>query len=247
MSDKTPNLSLPYIQPDQAQKHITVNESLRQLDALVHLAVESRTLTEPPANPREGSRYIVAASPQSSWNGFAGNIAAFQDGGWIFYPPQTGWSAWVISESRRVNYTGASWEEDSSSSPGAAGETLSLAIANGAGTKMRIVTGIVDCSGSYTDADLIPANCVVFAVTGRVREVITGTTRWRLGAGSSTNRYGSGLGVQVNSYALGLTGQPQAYYGSPSPIRLTAEGGRFTGGKVEIAVHIMEFVTPSAS
>ena len=43
--DQTPNLKLPYIMPSQAQKHVTHNEALRFLDAVVHLSVKSRTQT----------------------------------------------------------------------------------------------------------------------------------------------------------------------------------------------------------
>src|SRR5690606_18434255 len=57
---QTPNLKLPYIAPAQAQKHVTHNEAIRALDALVHIAVEDRDLPEPPADPADGARYIVA-------------------------------------------------------------------------------------------------------------------------------------------------------------------------------------------
>ena len=40
MSDNSPRLDLPFILPSQAQKHVTHNEALRLLDALVQLAVE---------------------------------------------------------------------------------------------------------------------------------------------------------------------------------------------------------------
>ena len=33
--DQTTHLSLPYIMPQQAQKHVTHNEALRDLDAIV--------------------------------------------------------------------------------------------------------------------------------------------------------------------------------------------------------------------
>ena len=39
MPDTTPNLALPFILPSQAQKHVTHNEALQQLDAVVQLAV----------------------------------------------------------------------------------------------------------------------------------------------------------------------------------------------------------------
>lgn len=37
--DTSPRLTLPYLMPNQAQKHVTHNEALRQLDVLVQLAV----------------------------------------------------------------------------------------------------------------------------------------------------------------------------------------------------------------
>ena len=40
----TPRLALPVIEAAQAQKHVTHNEALVLLDALVQLTIESRTL-----------------------------------------------------------------------------------------------------------------------------------------------------------------------------------------------------------
>ena len=42
--DFTPNLLLPYLAAAQAQKHVTLNEALRLLDALVQLVIQSRAL-----------------------------------------------------------------------------------------------------------------------------------------------------------------------------------------------------------
>lgn len=55
-SDHSPVLSLPYIQPAQAQKHVTHNEALRLLDLVVQLAVTSRAVSAPPASPNVGQR-----------------------------------------------------------------------------------------------------------------------------------------------------------------------------------------------
>ena len=61
MSDATTHLALPYIMAAQAQKHVTHNEALRLLDAMLQLAVLDRDLTAPPANPADGDRHIVAS------------------------------------------------------------------------------------------------------------------------------------------------------------------------------------------
>ena len=52
MSDISPHLLLPYIQAAQAQKHVTHNEAMRLLDAVVQLSVLDRDLTAPPSITR---------------------------------------------------------------------------------------------------------------------------------------------------------------------------------------------------
>lgn len=112
--DQTPNLKLPYILPSQAQKHITHNEALRLLDAVVHLSVKSQSRTEAPATPGEGERYLVAAPATGSWSGKDGAIASFIDGGWLFVVPAIGWQAYVEDEARLLVYDGALWKVVSS-------------------------------------------------------------------------------------------------------------------------------------
>lgn len=107
--DTTSNLRLPYIMASQAQKHVTHNESLRKLDAIVQLAVLDRDLSAPPVPPAEGSRYIVAPGASGAWTGHDGEIAAYQDGAWAFHSAQLGWIAWVADEAAPVAWDGASW------------------------------------------------------------------------------------------------------------------------------------------
>lgn len=84
--ETTPHLKMPYILPSQAQKHVTHNEALRYLDALLHLSVLSRQQVSPPILPEEGSRYLVPAGATDLWGGQDGEIAAFMDGEWFFSP-----------------------------------------------------------------------------------------------------------------------------------------------------------------
>ncbi|MGE0766705.1 MAG: DUF2793 domain-containing protein [Hyphomicrobiaceae bacterium] len=107
--DATPNLDLPYIMAAQAQKHVTHNEAIRVLDAIVQLAVLDRDLDAPPASPAEGDRYIVATSASGGWTGHDLEVAAFQDGAWSFYAPAEGWLAWVADEDSLVAWDGADW------------------------------------------------------------------------------------------------------------------------------------------
>ncbi len=59
MSDSTTNLQLPYVMPNQAQKHVTVNEGLLKLDAMVQTAVESDSTSAQPTSPNDGDLYIL--------------------------------------------------------------------------------------------------------------------------------------------------------------------------------------------
>ena len=105
----TPNLHLPYIAAAQAQKHVTHNEALRALDAIIQLSVLDRDLATPPGSPANGDRYIIAASPTGAWSGQAGKIAAFQDGAWAFFTPKEGWIVWVADEGSLVARDGSAW------------------------------------------------------------------------------------------------------------------------------------------
>lgn len=108
MAEQTTNLELPYILSSQAQKHITHNEALQRLDALVHLVIQSASVS-PPAAPEEGACYAVSAAPAGAWTGKANSIAVFQDGAWIFITPRQGWTAWFENEQRRRIWTAGGW------------------------------------------------------------------------------------------------------------------------------------------
>jgi hypothetical protein len=94
--DKTPHLKLPYLAPAQAQKHVTVNESLAELDGLVHCAVKEMGRDAPPASAVEGDRYLVGAAPTGAWGGKAGRLAQWRNGGWIYSAPRPGWRVYDL-------------------------------------------------------------------------------------------------------------------------------------------------------
>ena len=93
MSTVSPNLSLPYIQQNQAQKHVTHNEGMRLLDGVVQLSVLSRAQTAPPANPVAGDRYILPSGATGAWAGFDDSWP-IEENAWRIIPPNEGWVAW---------------------------------------------------------------------------------------------------------------------------------------------------------
>lgn len=107
----TPNLNLPYLAAGQAQKHVSVNESLRRLDALVQIGVSTRAQADPPVNPSEGQRLLLPAATSGHFAGHAAKIAAYQDGVWQFYAPQTGWLVFVADEALLLVFNGAAWTQ----------------------------------------------------------------------------------------------------------------------------------------
>lgn len=109
MPDTSPILALPYILPSQAQKHVTHNEALRHLDAIVQLVVISANLTVPPAAPIPGERYIVGPGATGGWAGQDGTIAVADSGGWIFYGAQSGWRAEDLSTNSQIRFNGTEW------------------------------------------------------------------------------------------------------------------------------------------
>jgi len=104
----SPNLGLPYIAPAQAQKHVTHNEAIRGLDALVQLTV-SGIFDAPPDTPIEGQRLIIGSDPSGEFVSHAGNIAAFQDGAWAFFKPLSGWHAYNQAIGSNVVFDGTNW------------------------------------------------------------------------------------------------------------------------------------------
>jgi hypothetical protein len=106
---ETNHLALPYIDAAQAQKHVTHNEALQILDALIQLSVLARDQLAPPPAPLEGDRYIVGAGATGAFAGKEGKIAAWLSGGWMFLSPRAGWIAHVVSEASTLIYDGTAW------------------------------------------------------------------------------------------------------------------------------------------
>lgn len=109
----TSNLVLPYLAVGQAQKHVTVNESLRRLDAIVQLSVVSATITAQPATPADGAVYIVPPGKSGDdWSAYAnGSLAYYRDGAWEQVSPREGWLAYVRDADEIRTFNGSAWDD----------------------------------------------------------------------------------------------------------------------------------------
>ena len=222
----TPNLALPYLAAGQAQKHVTLNESLRRLDALVHLVFEDRDLAEPPAVPAEGQRYLVASGASGAWSGRSGTIAAFQDGGWLFYPPETGWIAWIRDEDALAVWNGAEWQD-----AGTGGSPETLGIHATADTTNRLAVASEAVLFSHDGADSrVKINraggtdtaSLVFqsAYSGRAEIGLAGDDRFRLKVSADGTSWANALEVDP---ATGEVSFPNSSLGGGGGSGITPE------------------------
>lgn len=106
----TMHLGLPFIEDSQAQKHVTHNEALRILDAVIQMVVQDTTRTAPPSSPSEGQRHVVASGASGAWAGHEAAIATWQDGAWMFLAPRTGWRLWSIADASILIFDGTAWQ-----------------------------------------------------------------------------------------------------------------------------------------
>lgn len=182
--DATPNLSLPFLMAAQAQKHVTHNEALRALDAVVQLAVADKDLATPPGAPAEGACYLVAAGPTGAWSGQSGKVAAFQDGAWAFYAPRTGWLAWVADEATLYVWNGTAWAIFAGGDGGSLANVVEDATpqlggdldANGHGIGFDDGTGLTDDAGNaqlilHKTASAVNCVGVTNAATGSAPQI----------------------------------------------------------------------------
>ncbi len=230
----TPRLSLPVIEAAQAQKHVTHNAALALLDCLVQIAVESRTLTAPPGSPAQGAAYIPATGATGAWSGWDGEIAVY-NGGWFRIVPLSGLKAWVKAERLTVTYEDGVWRD---------GIALT---AHGGRVTLRAKEEELTLTGAYVetaDAAFIPNRAIVLGVASRTTLAVTGATSYGVGISGDATKFGNLLGIALNSSNIGVIG-PTAYY-ADTKVRVTANGGNFTAGKVRLAVYFLEMSAPTS-
>jgi hypothetical protein len=247
MAETSPRLLLPWLQAAQAQKHVTHNEALRRLDGLVNLTVEDRNRSAPPANPVEGAAYLVAAGATGLWAGWSGDVALWADGAWMRLPMRIGWRVWVVVEELMLVRLAAGWITlDAAMGLLVRGASTDLAKgALGSWTRAAVIeASVIGLSGSsVTTALTIPAGALVIGVSARVTTAITGATGFALGISGEPAAFGSGFGIGAGSLAQ-LPIPPRAF-ALATPVRVSAEGGSFTGGALRLACHTLSIGAPA--
>ena len=191
------NLILPYLVGGQAQKHVTVNESLRRLDALVQLNALSATTSAEPGAPDDGAVYVLPAGKTgANWGAMAnGALAYYRDGAWEQISPRSGWLVMVRDSVTLMRHDGADWVAMASFGGGAArlfngADSLTL---DSDGLSVFGAGPVIDTAGrvrliSYTVAGLpsaSPAGQMVYVSDGasNKRLAVSDGADWRFADG----------------------------------------------------------------
>ncbi len=109
--DYSARLELPYLAAGQMQKHVTLNEALTRLDALVQTAVVSRTTTAQPAAPADGTLWILPpGATGADWGSRpAGTLVRAEGGGWSVVTAPDGLVVLVVDAAELVVRHWAGW------------------------------------------------------------------------------------------------------------------------------------------
>lgn len=233
---ETNQFQLPLLEAAQAQKHVTVNESLARLDAVAQMRFVSISETVPPLVAAEGLAFAIPSGAVNDWDGHVGEVAVFANGGWVFFTPLFGWRAWVADAFSFALFDGAEWRLSATS--------LSENLAGTFGEVIEFDHVLTAGAFNHTSYSIGDSDQVI-GVTGRVLTAITGSgvTSWNIGVDGAETRYGATLSLGANSWLRGMTSQPLTYWGG-IPLRVEANGGDFDGGSVRLAVHIIRLEPP---
>ena len=145
-------IGLPLLESSQAQKHVTHNEALLALDALLHLSAISRSVAAPPPLPAEGDRYLIAAGATGEWAGHSGQLAYVQGSGWHYMSVRAGWRVWVVAENLFMIFDGTIWRDLQNASPPQTLPLLGVNTTADANNKLSVSSPAVLFNHAGTDA-----------------------------------------------------------------------------------------------
>ncbi len=230
MPNNTGRLLLPYILQSQSQKEVTHNDALNILDVLIQAVVQEVGLNTPPGSPTVGQCWVVGSSPTGAWAGKASQIAqAVDGGGWFFVAPFKRLKLWNETTDEYVMFDGTNWVSQG-------------LLLKETGEYLRVehkTEDVTVSTGAFKDTTIqIPDRAIVLAVNVRVITALTGATSFGIGVAGDTTRYGNLIGTALDSTNIGIT-SPLAYYANTA-IRLTANGGNFTGGVIRTTMQYLK-------
>ena len=211
--DQTSRLALPFIMSGQALKHITHNDALNRLDALVQPVVESTQVTAPPVSPLPGEAWIVPSGATGAWAGHSNEIAAWQAGAWMFHDPAEDWQVFDRASGTLLVFAGTDWVAVASTGAGlpqlgvntSADLTNRLAVASaatllthdGAGHQLKLNKA----AGTDTASLLFQANW-----SGRAEMGLMGDNDWHIKVSPDGATWTDAITIAANTAELRVAG-----------------------------------------
>ena len=104
----TKRIGLEYLEVNQSQKEVTVNEAFNRLDLFVGLTVDN-ILSSPPSSASEGTAFLVGINPAGGFSGKKNYIAHYLNGAYEFYAPIEGMRIYVTSTKTDYRYLEGTW------------------------------------------------------------------------------------------------------------------------------------------
>jgi hypothetical protein len=101
-------LGLDEISSSQAQKEVSHNTALRQLEGRL-VRAKDKDLTTPPGSPAAGDTYIIPSGATGVWASKTNQLAHFYGGAWSYWTPIEGVRLWLNDEDTEYVFDGASW------------------------------------------------------------------------------------------------------------------------------------------
>ena len=221
----TPRLALTEITASQAQKEVTLNTDLWQLDAYVQPVIQDRHLTAPPVGPASGACYIVASVASGAWAGKEKYVAQYRNAAWVFFAPFEGLTVYLADENVYLLYDGAAWV------------LMGVGLTGG---DHGALTGLAD--DDHTQYPLLAGRAGGQAIVGgpgATDDLNLSSTRHVVLQGAGGN---VGIGVLLPSYALSLAGNAARTIGAErnadaggAGTNLTIRVGGATSGETDKA------------
>lgn len=189
MTETSLHHHLPFIMPGQAQKHVTHNTAIEQIDATMHLVLAGLELNDPPSSPQIGDVYDVGALPTGIFTGHENDIAAYMDSGWQFYPKTQGMQALEAATDQMLVFDGQSWGLISATN--GAGETPVLGINTSVDSVNKLAV--------KSDSVLFSADDQAAAPTGDIRVSVNKTSS----ADVASTVYQTGFSARAEAGLIG--------------------------------------------
>ena len=149
---------------DESGWGAAMNHNLRLTDALLHLRVGDKDLTEPIYVPTGGDAYIVAPGATGVWSGWDNYVAVWMvgddlAGAWVQVQPKAGWKAYVVDETADYRFDGTAWA------------IIPVPGSGGGSVPGSSPVAVLDGTGSVL-VDMTLGNMFTMALTGEVTDII---------------------------------------------------------------------------